>query len=474
MSRFRFQPRCEPVTGEAGTLPLAVCLGRLGAGAREPVLFDSAGGAPARFSLLAFDPLPPRPPSSLAGLTGFVARLEARAGDPLPEFFHGGFAGALAYELGAAAEAGLRLPGDPWGLRPLVGGLYVDFLVRDELRGETTLVLGEDPGDGRPSAGERARALRARLAQRESPQECRASGPLARLVSRAEHVRRIERARAYIGEGEIYQANLSHRLLCPVRGDPLELYLRLRVLHPAPYMGFARWDEGALLSASPECLLEFGLEAGEPCARTRPIKGTSERGGSAAEDRASAERLLASEKDRAELAMIVDLERNDLGRIARPGSVRVGEFPGLESYATVHHLVAEVSATPREGIDAPACLAALFPGGSITGAPKLRSMEVIAELEGEGRGFAYGSLAFLDTRGRLAASLLIRTLIWRPDEDERGSARRGPAAGEVTLRVGGGITWGSDPEAEDEESLAKGRALFRALAGRPVEAVEPG
>jgi para-aminobenzoate synthetase component 1 len=326
-------------------------------------------------------------------------------------------------------------------------------------------VLGEDPGDGRASVADRARALRSCLARPAPATTCSPEGPLRRLVPPAEHARRIARVRALIAEGEIYQANLSHRLERDVRGDPLALYARLARLHPAPHAGFLRSSSCALLSVSPELLLEFGADDEGAFARTRPIKGTSPRAPDPAEDRASAEWLLASVKDRSELAMIVDLERNDLGRIARAGGVRVEGFPTLASYASVHHLMADVVARPRDGIDAVACLASLFPGGSVTGAPKLRSMEAIAALEGEGRGFAYGSLLALDTRGRMQANLLIRTLIWRP------RPARGPGHGEVTFRVGGGITWGSDPALEEREAEAKGLLLARALEEVPAESV---
>jgi anthranilate/para-aminobenzoate synthase component I len=277
-----------------------------------------------------------------------------------------------------------------------------------------------------------------------------------------EHARRIAAARELVGAGEIYQANVTHRLARDVRGDPLELYRRLVALHPAAHAGFARFGGVALLSASPELLLDFGRDAEGRLARTRPIKGTAPRAADPAADRASAEGLLASAKDRSELAMIVDLERNDLGRTARAGSVRVEGFPTVASLASVHHLVADVVARPRADVDALACLAALFPGGSVTGAPKLRSMEVIAALEEEGRGFAYGSLVALDTRGDLVASLLIRTLLWRP------RPARGRGAGEATFRVGGGITWRSEPAAEEAEAEAKGALLARALEGDPA------
>jgi len=249
---------------------------------------------------------------------------------------------------------------------------------------------------------------------------------------------------------------VAHRLTRSVEGDPADLYLRLRAANPAPYMGYAAWEGAALLSSSPELLLQLEDEGGVRVARTRPIKGTAPRGATPEEDRARAAALCASEKDRAELAMIVDLERNDLGRVAEVGSVVVEPFPRLQSYAAVHHLVADVAARPRAGVDALDVLAALFPGGSVTGAPKLRAMEIIAALEGEGRGFFTGSLGLIDLRGRALFNILIRTLLWR---------RVGPARGEASFRVGGGITWASDPEAEDQETLAKARALAAALEG---------
>jgi para-aminobenzoate synthetase component 1 len=450
--RFRFQPRVEPLAGPAAALPLAQLAARLAPGSLA--LLE---GWPRGAGILAFAPLPARAPRSLAGLRALHARLEPRPGDPVPGEFHGGFIGALAYELGSRGTLGLVLPPDPWGLPGLVGGLYVDFLVRDA-RGATYLVLGEDPGDGRASVATRARELGTRLARATRVESCRPTGPLCALVASAEHARRVRAARALIAAGEIYQANLSLRFERDVRGDPLELHGRLAALHPAPHAAFLRFPRGALLSASPELLLDFGADANGPLARTRPIKGTIARGRDAAEDRARAEALRASEKDLSELAMIVDLERNDLGRTARAGSVRVEGLARVESYASVHHLVADVVARPRAGVDALGCLAALFPGGSVTGAPKLRSMEAIADLEGEGRGFAYGSIVSLDTRGELVASLLIRTLIWRPRAGPRG-------AGQVTFRVGGGITWGSEPAAEEAEAAAKGLYLARALEG---------
>jgi len=462
---FRFRPRVIELDGARGRLELFECLSRLRE-RRRPCLLDSASGVPRRFSLLAFDPLPPAPPPissgggpRVAALRAFLGRLRFEEGDPLPPWFRGGFLGALAYDLGVEGEP-LALPDEPFGFPLVVGGLYTDFLVRDEQAARTWLVLGEEPGDGREVVDERRERVLAALEHPwPTPRGLRPRGPLTRCVEAAEQCARVERARAAIAAGEIYQANLAYRSTRLVEGDPVELYARLRRLHPGPYLGFLGWEGGALLSGSPELLLQVERDEDGLRALTRPIKGTSRRGDTAEQDRASAAGLLASAKDLAELTMIVDLERNDLGRVALPGSVVVGDFPRLESYATVHHLVADVSARLADGLDGLDVLGSLFPGGSITGAPKLRSMEVIADLEQEGRGFSYGSLVLADTAGTVLANILIRTLLWR------ARAELGENVAEVSYRVGGGITWGSDALAEDQESLAKGEALARTLEG---------
>lgn len=424
---------------------------------------DSAGGEPRRFSVIAFDPLEGvRAPRGIAEARSVLAALELAEGDAIPGPFHGGFVGAFAYDLGVAGERHV-LPRDPWRTPLVVGGLYVDFVVVDERARRAWLVLGADELDGRPSLDDRRARIERELASPAPALErARPDGELERWTPPAEHRARVERVRASIAAGDFYQANLAHRFTRLLRGDPLELYLRLRRLHPAPYMAWLAWDEtnasggdvprGALASASPEMLLEFDGET----ARTRPIKGTIARGRDADEDARNASALQASAKDRAELAMIVDLERNDLGRVARAGGVRVERFPHLESYASVHHLSADVVADVAPGVDAFALLEALFPGGSITGAPKLAAMEAIAREEGTGRGFFTGSFGFVDLRGHAAFNILIRTLVWR----DLGAGR-----GEVSLSVGGGITWSSDPAAEERETLAKGAALLRAIAG---------
>ena len=449
-----FRPRVTRLPPEAD---LGNALARLPA-LRRPVLLDSAAGSPRRFSLLAFDPLAvlPRDAADLGAVRRLVALLAAEGGEELPGPFHGGFLGALSYDLGVAGERRIEVAPEPWGWPLAVGGLYTDFAVRDEERRESWLVLGEEDGDGRAPLPQRSAEWIELLCTPARAEELWA-GPVVRHVSTAEHVRRVEVVRARIARGDVYQVNLAHRLTAQVQGCPQALYARLRAVNPAPYMAYAAWEDGAILSASPELLLEF--DGGE--ARTRPIKGTRPRHPDPARDRALADELASSAKDLAELTMIVDLERNDLGRIAVPGGVRVEGLPSLASYAGVHHLMADVVARPRPGLDALDLLGALFPGGSVTGAPKLAAMELIAAVEGEGRGCFCGALGFVDLRGRALFNLLIRTMQWRPRPE------RGPAGGEVSFRVGSGITWSSEAAAEERETLDKAAGLIATLGSPP-------
>lgn len=453
---FRFRPVVRPLPPGTGVLDLLEAWRDL----PGLVALDSAhgekgwsGGGERRWSLVGVRPLPgARRARDLSGVRRAARALAREEGDAVPGPFDGGFLGALAYDLGVVGEPAFSPP-DPWGSPPVVGGVYVDFAVLDHVRDEAWLVLGEEPGDRRPPEPERRGELEARLASPPPRSDVRATGELVRHVTAREHERRVERARALIAAGELYQVNLAQRFTRAVEGHPVDLYRRLRAANPGAYNAYLAWGPGpwpagALLSTSPELLLQAGARR----VRTRPIKGTTARHADPVRDRAAVEALLADPKERAELAMIVDLERNDLGRVARAGSVRVGPFPEVESYRGLHHLTADVRAVLRPGLDGGDALAALFPGGSVTGAPKLRTCEAIAELEGEGRGFFTGSAGFLDHRGRAGWNILIRTLVWR-------------APGEVSLHVGGGVTWASDPAAEERETRLKGAALAAAVAG---------
>lgn len=441
-----FRPRVRTLAGPP--LEIAEALVRL-RDFRQRVALSSQGDGAGRWSLIAFDPL--EASSSLRELRDVRTALRAvdcAALERVPGPFAGGFLGALSYDAGVAGEVPVWAPTDPWNLPKLVGGLYVDFLVFDLEREECSLVLAEDPGDGRASLGVREQRVLAALAKPAPPHE-EHHAELVRHTDPLEHQRRVEAAREAIASGAYYQANLAHRFTTETRSAPDSVFRALHSVNPAPYMAFVEWDDGAIASASPELLLEY--EDGR--ARTRPIKGTARRSSDAFEDAQIARHLLASSKDRAELAMIVDLERNDLGRVARDGTVRIGEFPRLESFASVHHLVCDIQCEVREELDAIDVLEAIFPGGSVTGAPKLAAMHAIRDLEGEGRGFFTGSAGFIDFTGRARFNILIRTIVFRE--------------GEASFHVGGGITWSSNAADEERETLVKAERLALAL-GAPL------
>jgi para-aminobenzoate synthetase component 1 len=248
--------------------------------------------------------------------------------------------------------------------------------------------------------------------------------------------------------GDIFQANLSQRFRArlPAGIAAFDLYRRMRQVNPAPFAAFVKAGDVAVASASPERFLSLRDGRVETC----PIKGTRRRGATPVQDRLLAEALLASEKDRAENIMIVDLLRNDLSRVCRDGSVAVPRLCGLESFATVHHLVSTVTGELRPGKGAVDLLAACFPGGSITGAPKIRAMEIIAELEPTRRGPYCGSVGYIGFDGNMDSSIIIRTYGIKGDE--------------VVFQAGGGIVADSRSGDEYEETLAKARALIAALS----------
>jgi anthranilate synthase component 1 len=260
-------------------------------------------------------------------------------------------------------------------------------------------------------------------------------------------LRSVERALEYIGAGDIYQANLSRgwqaRLAQGV--TPQHLYQRLRETNPAPFSGIVQLDDITVVSSSPERLVSVR----DGRVSTRPIAGTRPRGQTAAADADLARELHAHPKERAEHVMLIDLERNDLGRICEAGTVKVDELMTIESYAHVHHIVSNVSGQLRAGATPGDVLRAVFPGGTITGCPKVRCMEIIAELEGTARGAYTGSFGYLNRDGSMDLNILIRSLE--------------VAGGQLTLRAGAGIVADSVPERELAETRAKARGVLRAL-----------
>jgi len=262
----------------------------------------------------------------------------------------------------------------------------------------------------------------------------------------------VRRALAYIRAGDIYQVNLSQRFQAPCQGDPFDVYLGLRAQSPAPFSAYLRYPDFAVLSSSPERFLRY--QPHDRLVETRPIKGTRPRGADPDSDRVLAAELLDSAKDRAENVMIVDLERNDLGRVAEVGSVVVAGLCELESYATVHHLTSTIRARLHSDRDVVDLLRATFPGGSITGAPKIRAMEIIDEMEPVARGVYTGAIGYIGFDGALDLNIAIRTMVIKD--------------GVASFHVGGGIVADSDPALEYEETLHKGAALARVLVGEGV------
>jgi anthranilate synthase component 1 len=367
-----------------------------------------------------------------------LAPSEPHAGDPIP--FRGGWALLLGYELAAQIEPRLRLPPEVSGL-PIALALRCPVaLVRDHREGTLTAVA--EPGH---LAALDAIEADLRIARALPPLR-----PLERLAPVEDPPERFldgaRRILDYIVEGDVFQVNLSRGWQVPLPADvPLTaVYDALRRANPAPFAASLCWDDWAVLSSSPERLVSVrGREA-----QTRPIAGTRPRLPGEDEARRIQE-LVGHPKERAEHIMLIDLERNDLGRVCEPGSVRVDELMTVESYAHVHHIVSNVSGRLRPGVTPGQVLGAVFPGGTITGCPKVRCMEIIAELEGEGRGPYTGALGYLDRSGDMDLNILIRTLWYRD--------------GTLRLRAGAGIVADSQPRAELEETRAKARGLLRAL-----------
>ena len=362
------------------------------------------------------------------------------AGYELP--FAGGLIGYLSYDFGRHLEQMPQLAADDLHLPDARLGLYAWALVSDHLVQTSQLVF-------HPALPESERQRLIDVFNQPvaaSKASFKLRGPMAPDLSAEAYRDAIARIHDYIQAGDCYQVNFAQRFRAPCLGDPWAAYCALREACPTPFSGFQSLpDHGAVLSLSPERFVKISRRQVE----TRPIKGTRPRGLTPEEDAANAAELLASPKDRAENLMIVDLLRNDLGRSCRTGSVKVPELFSLESYPNVHHLVSSVTAELASDKDALDLIAGSFPGGSITGAPKIRAMQIIDELEPTRRGLYCGSLVYLDVRGEMDSSIAIRSLLVKD--------------GQVCCWGGGGIVADSEWEAEYQESLTKVRVLLHTL-----------
>jgi para-aminobenzoate synthetase component 1 len=349
--------------------------------------------------------------------------------------FAGGAIGYLGYDLGRHIELLPERAIDDRGLPDLFLAFYDRAIVVDHSARRAAIVELSEREDGRA------------MDAKQYDEEFRGLGPMTAGATgsnftRDEYLAAVARVRDYIAAGDVYQVNLSQRFRARTPASPFELYRRLR---PAPYSSLLEIGRRAIVSSSPELFLDVR----ERRVVTRPIKGTRRRGETLAEDERLRGELLASEKDNAELAMIVDLERNDLGRVCEYGSVRVTEPLALETHPTVHHLVATVEGKLRRDADLVGLLRATFPGGSVTGAPKIRAMEIIDELEPTRRGAYTGAIGFLGFDGAATLSVAIRIIEVHGDD--------------CWFQVGGGVVADSDPAAEYDETLVKGAALAQAI-----------
>jgi len=377
--------------------------------------------------------------------------------------FVGGVVGYLSYDLCHFIE---RLPTtavDDLNLPECYLAFYDAIVAFDHLKGKTYVVstgfpeLEEDRRQRR--ARERLSELRSRVLLCPPPPITKEVLSEEKSVLRANfshegYLEAVATAREYICAGDIFQVNLSQRLEADLNIPPYELYRRLRKINPAPFANYFNFDDVSIVGASPERFLKVRGDRVE----TRPIKGTKPRGKTPEEDKALAQSLLDSVKDRAENVMIVDLERNDIGRVCRYGTVKVAELAILETYPTVFHLTSTVVGQLSEGKGRIDLLKATFPGGSITGAPKVRAMEIIDELEPTRRSVYTGSLGYLSFGGDMDLDIVIRTMVIK--------------GGRAYFQVGGAIVYDSEPEAEYIETLDKGKALIQALKLSPQSEVE--
>ena len=441
--------------------------------ARYPVLFDSAAEGPlGRRSILVAQPTGAlwldaqgnlhtqgAVPAQVVGLKdGFLGALgrwiaSERASDEPALPFTGGWAVFLGYEIAGEVEPRLVLP------RPSAAHAWQAFALRvpcalleDALSG-TVQAIAED---GDAAALDAIESDVRELAGAGSGSDSGATPEPLAVASILEedpaaYLERVRRGKDYIRAGDVYQTNLSRPWQVTLRADVDigRLYECLRTVNPAPFAALAQWRGTTLLSSSPERLVRVAGRLIE----TRPIAGTRPRSREPGADVREMAALVAHPKERAEHIMLIDLERNDLGRVCEPGSVRVEELMCIESYAHVHHIVSSVTGTLRTDVTPLDALRAVFPGGTITGCPKYRCMEIIAELEGEARGAYTGSLGLLGRDGSMDFNILIRTMTL--------------TGREIGFRAGAGIVADSDPERELEETRAKARGLLAVFGEVP-------
>lgn len=362
--------------------------------------------------------------------------------DPrLPTIFSGGAVGYFGYDLKNLLEnLPQKAPQKPF-MPDLLFGIYDTMFVYDHNESK-----GYIASAGRLKKN-KLKEFKNIIQKNKTQTSAKALtfGQFASNFTKGEYLSAIKKAKSYISSGDIYQINLSQRFKIPFKGDPKAFYSKLRRIHPVPFGAFLDCGGFQVISNSPECFLKTQNGTIE----TFPIKGTRPRGKNPAEDEILIKELKTNAKELAEHIMIVDLERNDIGKVCKTGTVKVKELEKIVTYPTLHHMVSCVTGEIKKGISSMDCIKACFPGGSITGAPKIRAMEIIDELEPTPRGIYTGAIGYIDFFGNVNLGMAIRTAVVSNNE--------------MQLSVGGGIVADSVPEDEYEETLLKAEAFFRVI-----------
>lgn len=376
----------------------------------------------------------------------------------LPRFC-GGAVGYFGYDTVSLLEPVGEVPKDELGLLDAYFMFMENVVIFDHFTHKIHLVVNRPVKDGElPEAAERAagvalREMAEKMADPVPEVKINGSGAATGMpvgnISEEDFVENVRIAKEYIAAGDIFQVVLSQRFAVPVQENPLAIYRRLRSVNPSPYMFFLRFEDVTLVGASPEMLTRVDGKT----VTTRPIAGTRKRGKTEEEDRALEEELVNDRKELAEHVMLVDLGRNDIGRVARYGTVNVKEYAKVERFSHVMHLVSEVTGELADGKDAMDALEACFPAGTLTGAPKVRAMQIINELETVKRGPYGGAVGYLDFAGNMDTCITIRTMVIKD--------------GTAYIQTGAGIVADSVPEAEYRETLHKANAMFASLGVKP-------
>ena len=418
---------------------------------------EGGSGEGRRYSYMGVDPflVLEDPADPFIKLKEVMEKFESERG-PFP--FSGGAVGYFSYDLknkifNSTPPKDLS---EPSALIPdSILAFYDPIIVCDHKEKKTYIVER-----GIEGSRERARNIKALIKDKKrieavapSPAPHSPMEPISNLT-KEEYISKVEAAKRYIADGDIYQINIAQEFEIPWPGDPFALFKAVIEKSPAPFSSFLDLGVFQIISNSPERLLKIEGRS----IRTEPIKGTRRRGASKAEDLSLMDELKKSPKERAEHVMIVDLERNDLGMICETGSVKVEEFERVLTLPALHHMVSVVTGRIKDGLSGPQCLKAIFPGGSITGAPKIRAMEIIDELEPTPRGLYTGALGWMDFSGDLDISMAIRTAVYKDET--------------VHLSVGSGIVIDSVPEEEYDETILKAGDLFDAINKRALRVNE--